>query len=83
MSWHYLVTWRQYEDERVYGLTEVYRDAEGLLSSWTEEPNMTPIGNDLRDLQGTLTRMQEALARWEPQCYDTLTVGQRIEEKEQ
>lgn len=83
MAWRYQPVWKDYPiTGRVYSLCEVYFDKDGKLESWTENPAMTPSGNDIADLQGTLERMLSDTRRWEPVDFDSLVPGMAITRKE-
>lgn len=79
MSWRYQPVWKDYEDGPVYSLCEVYFEDDGTLRAWTEEPAMTPQGNDLRDLQGDLAHMLCDAWKWQPVKFDELKVGMTFE----
>lgn len=65
-----------------YSLCEVYLDESGSLSSWTENPAMTPVGNDMDDLKGSLIKMLFEADKWEPVKHDDLHVGMKFNRRE-
>lgn len=80
MNWRYQAVWRtEASGDRYYTICEIYLDKFGALTSWTESAEYTPLGNDLGDLLGELTRMYVDAACWEPVAFDSLRIGMIFE----
>lgn len=74
-AWRYQPVWKDFGEQRVYSLCEVYIDADGKLESWTDDPAMIPQGEEPDELRMDLTHMLMDSMRWVPVAVDTLTVG--------
>lgn len=83
MPWRYQPVWivdKIGDTESVaLGLCEVHFDNAGNLKSWTEEPFMTPIGEDIAGLSATLAHMLGDLYKWKPVAHADLKVGMTFE----
>lgn len=78
-GWRYQPVFVLHGDELVFSLCEVYFDANGKLSRWTQEPAMVPQGETMEDLSNDLARMIGDLFKWKPVAHSSLTAGMRFE----
>jgi hypothetical protein len=79
VRWRYQPVWRGDERGRVLSLCEVYLDENGALEGWTENPAMSPIGEDINELGSELARMMSDAFEWEPVEFDKMEVGMVFE----
>lgn len=83
MKWRFQPVWLDEPTGKVFVLCEVYFDDDGTLSHWTdlnhESSQQPPVGNDIADLTGELTRMLVDAYCWIPVAYSSLRVGMTFE----
>jgi len=88
-GWRYQVVYIEHDtgDDEItkeYTLCEVYLGKDGKLEGSTENHAMSPMGDSVDELIGTLQIMLEDAAKWEPVEFNSMQVGmtfQRIEKK--
>jgi hypothetical protein len=80
-TWRYQPIFQEHDGERYYSLCEVYFDEDEKLSSWTAKAEMAPIGEDVADLVGSLSRMWVDALSWEPVRFSDLKPGMIFERK--
>jgi len=86
-SWRYQTVYIEHgtsDDEitREYTLCEVYLDKDGKLEGSTENHAMSPMGDSVDELIGTLQIMLEDAAKWEPVEFESMQVGMTFRKKE-
>lgn len=75
MGWRYHPVFVDGKSGRGFGLCEVHFDDEGRVKSWTAEPFMAPLGDDIDDLSAEIMHMIIATFSWEPVNHANLRVG--------
>ncbi|MCL2564409.1 MAG: hypothetical protein FWE24_01185 [Defluviitaleaceae bacterium] len=79
-GWRYQTLYIEHgtgDDEitREYTLCEVYLDKDGKLEDSNENHAMSPMGDSVDELIGTLQIMLEDAAKWEPVEFESMQVG--------
>lgn len=77
--WRYQPVYRDDPAGRAVTLCECHFDADGRLSSWTADPAMEPMGEDIEELRRDLARMMADAYKWVPVPFDDLHVGMTFE----
>lgn len=86
--WRYQVVIRKHFDENkqhtwdTFSLCEIYLDSEGRLEGSAENMNISPSGNDIEDLVGSIENMLSDARKWKPVCEEDLKVGMTFEKTE-
>lgn len=79
VRWRYQPVVRGDENGFVFSLCEVYLDEDGALENWTEDPAMTPSGENIGELSSDLTRMIADALSWKPVVFEKMEVGMTFE----
>ena len=86
-GWRYQTVYIEHgtgdEITREYTLCEVYLDKDGKLESSTVNHAMSPMGDSVDELIGTLQIMLEDAAKWEPVEFESMQVGMIFKRNEQ
>ena len=79
MTWRFQPVYREHHGERFYTLCEVYLETDGALHYWTEQPDISAIGDTIAELIEDLQNMMSDAALWKPVPFDDLHVGMTFE----
>lgn len=79
MSWRYQPVIVSYGKTIWLSLCEVHIDESDKLVAWTENPAMTPYGDDIRDLTQELSCMLTDALCWRPVPFEALSIGMEFE----